>query len=1298
MSTSPSGDTEKAPFRRPQEDPTLERYANFMSRFIIFLIRHLCQPVDNFDVPLHPQHSHYLKELYALLKSASSDDFVDGHQRCIDLIHRTVFSLLSCVSDEFLKNEMKDLFTLFLLTYHLSDDHGNTNRASQVPPTISQAQWCFRATAAYEIMQMMPYHENNSFKTYQVLVQRYLVDGPQTLFTGLRQKMALLSALSYSEPGLPRFAWNPEMTVVSIDGFPIPLKTFKHSVDLSLDDMKAKMDELFRGCQWDDILHYIDSHTDPNNPGNWFTDSPQSADQKTSVFNFKQNGWDKYRRRLIEHLARDPRFFSRVDGKYEVNAGNAWEWITLLNELSCIMFYCVVSTWGGGARGTECDHLKFQVDGQGDRQVFILNGLLTISTTYVKTASIQSHGKLIARCPSHSTSRLLLVVLGVLYPAAAEIASFIMSVDKAKAYLSYVFLHDGIPMDTHKFSQSIGAITQRYLGRALGMRDWRQLMSTMLINIAKVNFGIIDEEDAPLLAIHDAFGHSQSVAEAHYALQTTNALTEISHTAVSSMQRVSKRWHTTIGQLENGAKGVSNEQSSVTRDHEEQLFDRLLRPLKTTIHSATRQATTSMGVDIVDELRNVATGVGNGLLKGMEAMFHQYILALGVTPKAPLGVPPTASLPRISVHPNLIERLRPLFPGQRNPSFTSPQQAEVVQSCTTSDHVVCVMPTGSRKSLAFFAAPILHPASLFIVVTPLVALTEDLSRRLASTTIPGGQYHHAKDVLTAQIVIVSAHQAGTDEFYQWANSMSYRLRRVFIDEAHHVFTSDDYRPCFKLFHLITRLKKPITFLTATMSPQSLSRLCTEMQIPPTMVRVIRAPLHRPNIHYSVIKVPVKEVIQKFTDVFNSTVLNAMDRGIIYCTRIDLIKDLAKTLGIPYYTSKLDDQLDERANTQEKKRRFQAWRDGSTPKERWMIATLCFGEGIDFPGVRVVIHLEVNNMLWFLQETGRLGRDGLPSSSVLIYSKLPLYGEPDRDEHLGVLPMREFIQTDGCRRLTFQHFDPDAHLCSSFAGTLLCDNCQFMKNSADVTVRQALWLPRDTPSLPTPNRYPASSSGTVPNPTNHQPPPTEHLTVRAVGEAINSQYSSGIEQLRVLKHIIEVIVASSCIECWVSNQHELHARKHPNLAGVGSKASSLVCLRRADTTYWPFCYMCWIPFREPCQHPPLQEGSLRDHQSCPHGAKFPSILPHAICAIYSQKGSINNHTKNPYLDKIAQHLGVDVSNFANLAALQKWLTHHPTRADEIPRCHAFIIAFYKEFRMLPTPSTNDVHMTDVRTHD
>lgn len=93
-----------------------------------------------------------------------------------------------------------------------------------------------------------------------------------------------------------------------------------------------------------------------------------------------------------------------------------------------------------------------------------------------------------------------------------------------------------------------------------------------------------------------------------------------------------------------------------------------------------------------------------------------------------------------------------------------------------------------------------------------------------------------------------------------------------------------------------------------------------------------------------------------------------------------------------------------------------------------------------------------------------------------------------------------------------------------------------------------------------------------------------------------------------------------------------------------------------------------------------------------------MLPHVICTIHSQKASIGKQMKNPYLDKIAEHLRVDVNNFANLATLRTWLNHDPLRADEIPWCHAFIIAFYKEFCMLPIAPTSDVQISNVRMHD
>jgi hypothetical protein len=111
------------------------------------------------------------------------------------------------------------------------------------------------------------------------------------------------------------------MTVLSIDGFPIPLEKFRNSIESTINHMKKTMDQLFRGCIWEDILQHIDKRTNPDNPGDWFTDSPQSSDQNMSVFNFKVNCWEQYKHRLIAHLARDSELFSKVQGQSQPHKG-----------------------------------------------------------------------------------------------------------------------------------------------------------------------------------------------------------------------------------------------------------------------------------------------------------------------------------------------------------------------------------------------------------------------------------------------------------------------------------------------------------------------------------------------------------------------------------------------------------------------------------------------------------------------------------------------------------------------------------------------------------------------------------------------------------------------------------------------------------------------------------------------------------------------------------------------------------------------------------------------------------------
>jgi len=105
---------------------------------------------------------------------------------------------------------------------------------------------------------IIPFTYHCSLRTYLALVCPYLINGNQTLFTCLCKKIAFLSTLSYTEPGLPRFRWNRKMTVLSIDVFVLLLNKFRTSIESSLLDMKETR-HAKRAWDWDpmqDILHW----------------------------------------------------------------------------------------------------------------------------------------------------------------------------------------------------------------------------------------------------------------------------------------------------------------------------------------------------------------------------------------------------------------------------------------------------------------------------------------------------------------------------------------------------------------------------------------------------------------------------------------------------------------------------------------------------------------------------------------------------------------------------------------------------------------------------------------------------------------------------------------------------------------------------------------------------------------------------------------------------------------------------------------------------------------------------------
>ena len=151
------GELGSKPFKPLQETSTLKKYSRFVALFLVFLLRHLANPIPNFPVPFHPSHIDHLSSLRALLEA----DEANGLQA---KIHATILALLTHLSHEATLSDCRDLLTLFLVAYHLRDDAGNMTRVSAVPPNLASAQWCFRATAVGELLQKADLYGGDTFK------------------------------------------------------------------------------------------------------------------------------------------------------------------------------------------------------------------------------------------------------------------------------------------------------------------------------------------------------------------------------------------------------------------------------------------------------------------------------------------------------------------------------------------------------------------------------------------------------------------------------------------------------------------------------------------------------------------------------------------------------------------------------------------------------------------------------------------------------------------------------------------------------------------------------------------------------------------------------------------------------------------------------------------------------------------------------------------------------------------------------------------------------------------------------
>ncbi|MFG2816379.1 DNA helicase RecQ [Streptomyces sp. NPDC048410] len=389
------------------------------------------------------------------------------------------------------------------------------------------------------------------------------------------------------------------------------------------------------------------------------------------------------------------------------------------------------------------------------------------------------------------------------------------------------------------------------------------------------------------------------------------------------------------------------------------------------------------------------------------------------------------------------------------------EQEAIIEHVVAGGDALVLMPTGGGKSLCYQIPAMVRPGT-GVVVSPLIALMQDQVDALRALGVRAGFINSTQGFDERRTVEAEFLAGELDLLYlaperlrvdATLNLLSRGKISVFaIDEAHCVSQwGHDFRPDYLSLSLLGERwpDVPRIALTATATRATHEEITHRLNLPEA--RHFVASFDRPNIQYRIIPKadPKKQLLAFLREE------HAGDAGIVYCLSRNSVERTAEFLtangiaAVPYHAG-LDAAV--RADHQSRFLR----EDGLV-----VVATIAFGMGIDKPDVRFVAHLDLPKSIeGYYQETGRAGRDGLPSTAWMAYGlndvvqqrKLIQSGEGDEafrrraGAHLDA--MLALCETVRCRRgqlLAYFGQNPDQAACGN------CDTCLTPPETWDGTV-------------------------------------------------------------------------------------------------------------------------------------------------------------------------------------------------------------------------------------------------------
>ena len=451
----------------------------------------------------------------------------------------------------------------------------------------------------------------------------------------------------------------------------------------------------------------------------------------------------------------------------------------------------------------------------------------------------------------------------------------------------------------------------------------------------------------------------------------------------------------------------------------------------------------------------------------------------------PLRIKPKSSFTEQQVRELAFRCYLPGSPVRTGGAFrwTSELQGQLAQALCSNLHsqVLAVMPTGGGKSLLYMLPAFVPGSGVTVVVVPLVALKVDVLRRCNEQhALTAAEWHPGAAALagdSVKVLVASVETAASQPFRNHMHILQKegRLERIVLDECHLVLTSSHYRSGMMHLKRLMPVGANMLLLTATLPPSWEMELQTALLM--DNLKIFRLPTGRRELVYRLERVGstsaslsttsttittkkqkkaisgfLQQCLARFEQEWSKAKVNSWDRAMVITKYIKDAEALSGEMGWPVVLS--SSSPEERS---EAIRSWMGWKAGGG--DGVICGTTAIGTGIDYPHVRLVVHVgEPWGLIDFAQESGRAGRDGKVATSLVLIPEgwrpvinnrgSSAWGSSCKDANLTALE-NMLVDEGGCVRAHLSGFlDGSAVSCEEMGeGVELCCRCS-KKSSED----------------------------------------------------------------------------------------------------------------------------------------------------------------------------------------------------------------------------------------------------------